>query len=96
MTGDIPVAWLVVGIAAQSMFFLRFFLQWICSEAEGRSVVPVAFWYFSLAGAAGLLCYGVHRQDPVILLGQSFGFLVYIRNLTLIGSRKRAPREPTR
>ncbi|MDF1551807.1 MAG: lipid-A-disaccharide synthase N-terminal domain-containing protein [Deferrisomatales bacterium] len=75
--------WLVVGFAAQALFSARFLVQWIASERRKRSTVPKAFWYLSLVGSALLLAYAVHRHDPVFILGQSFGFLVYIRNLML-------------
>ena len=89
MTTSIPVIWLIVGFTAQAMFFLRFLVQWICSEWLHRSVVPVAFWYFSLAGGAGLLAYAIARSDPVIIAGQAFGLIVYSRNLCLIYTNKR-------
>jgi lipid-A-disaccharide synthase-like uncharacterized protein len=82
--------WLVVGFVGQALFGSRFLVQWIASERRGESVVPPAFWYLSLGGAALLLAYAVWRQDPVFILGQSFGFLVYTRNLVLIGRRARA------
>jgi lipid-A-disaccharide synthase-like uncharacterized protein len=81
--------WLTVGFAAQAGFFMRFVVQWIASERAGRSIVPVAFWYFSLGGAVGLLAYAIHRRDPVFILGQSGGFLVYLRNLHLIRRERR-------
>ena len=63
---------------------MRFFVQWLASEREGRSVIPVAFWYFSLGGACVLLSYSIYRQDPVFILGQSMGFFIYTRNLYFI------------
>jgi lipid-A-disaccharide synthase-like uncharacterized protein len=86
--------WLVVGFVGQALFGSRFLVQWIASERRGESVVPLAFWYLSLGGAALLLAYAVWRQDPVFILGQSFGFLVYTRNLVLIGRRARAGTPP--
>ncbi len=76
--------WLVVGFCGQIFFSLRFLVQWIASEREGRSVVPVSFWFFSVAGSLMLLAYAVHRRDPVFILGQSTGCLIYLRNLHLI------------
>ena len=76
--------WLIVGLLGQACFFLRFFVQWVSSERQKRSVIPTAFWYFSLGGAAILLAYAIHRQDPVFILGQSTGFLIYTRNLVLL------------
>jgi len=66
------------------MFFMRFLLQWIESERQKKSVIPVSFWYFSLAGSAVLSVYAFHIQDPVFILGQTLGFIIYIRNLVLI------------
>ena len=68
---------------------MRFFIQWLSSERKRRSHIPVAFWYFSLTGGVILLAYALHRADPVFICGQSFGVLVYLRNLQLIA---RAPR----
>ncbi len=82
--------WIAIGLIGQACFFMRFFVQWIYSERMKRSVIPTAFWYFSLGGAAILLTYSIHRQDPVFILGQSMGFLIYTRNLVLLGREKRA------
>jgi lipid-A-disaccharide synthase-like uncharacterized protein len=82
--------WLVVGFLGQALFASRFLVQWVVSERRRESVVPLAFWYLSLGGAALLLAYAIWRQDPVFILGQSFGFLVYTRNLILIGRKGRA------
>lgn len=76
--------WLVVGFAGQAVFTGRFVLQWLYSEFKRRSVIPVGFWYLSMLGSALLLTYAIYRQDPVFIIGQSFGFLVYLRNLQLI------------
>ncbi len=89
----VDAAWVVFGLAAQTMFFLRFLLQWIASERVKRSTVPETFWYFSFAGGAMLLLYAVHRADPVIMLGQLTGLFIYARNISLIWAQKRlAPR----
>ncbi len=76
--------WLVVGFAGQMAFTGRFLLQWLYSEYRKRSLIPVGFWYLSLVGSSLLLAYAIYRQDPVFILGQSFGFIVYLRNLQLI------------
>lgn len=76
--------WLIIGFLGQGCFFMRFLVQWIASEGEKKSVIPVAFWYFSLAGAGIVLVYAVHRRDPVFIIGQSTGFLIYLRNLHFI------------
>jgi len=76
--------WLVIGLIGQTAFFLRFVVQWLVSEKKGESTIPVVFWYFSLAGGLILFCYAIHKKDPVFIMGQSSGILVYIRNLFLI------------
>jgi lipid-A-disaccharide synthase-like uncharacterized protein len=81
---DIPAIWLAVGFLGQALFSTRFILQWIASEREKRSVVPVAFWWFSLLGGVTLLTYAIHRRDPVFILGQSAGLIVYLRNLYFV------------
>ncbi len=75
------MAWLAVGFAGQALFSMRFLVQWLRSERIRRSVVPVEFWYFSIAGGATLLTYALHRQDPVFIVGQLGGLLIYARNL---------------
>ena len=82
--------WLGVGFAAQALFAARFLVQWIVSERKGRSVIPLAFWYLSLAGGGMLLAYAIWRRDPVFILGQSTGFLIYSRNLYLIHKERQA------
>jgi len=67
----------------------RFVVQWLSSEREGRSVIPVAFWYLSLLGNGMLLVYAIHRQDPVFMLGQGMGTFIYLRNLQLISKERR-------
>lgn len=76
--------WLAIGFAAQAIFASRFLVQWIASERARASVMPVSFWYLSLAGGLMLLGYAIHRRDPVFILGQAFGVVVYLRNLYLI------------
>lgn len=78
------LAWVVFGFSAQLMFTARFLIQWIASERARSSVVPVAFWYFSLAGGVMLLTYALYRRDPVFVLGQALGVVIYSRNLWLI------------
>ena len=75
--------WVLIGFAGQAVFSLRFLVQWIESERAGRSVVPEAFWYLSIAGSVLLLAYALWRRDLVFTLGQSMGFFVYARNLAL-------------
>ena len=76
--------WLVIGLVGQMIFGLRFFIQWVCSERKGESVIPIAFWYCSILGGIILLTYAIYRKDPVFILGQSMGVFVYMRNLCLI------------
>jgi lipid-A-disaccharide synthase-like uncharacterized protein len=83
--------WLVFGFAAQAVFFGRFLVQWIASERKKQSVVPVAFWYLSLIGAAMLFVYAAQRRDLVIMSGQAAATLIYVRNLVLIHKRKAVP-----
>ena len=82
--------WVVLGLCAQLVFGMRFIVQWWVSEKAGRSTVPLAFWYLSLAGGCLMLAYAVYRWDPVFMLGQALGLLVYVRNLILI---HRPPRD---
>ena len=76
--------WVMIGLGGQLAFTARFLVQWIASERAGRSTVPIAFWYFSLAGGTILLSYALYREDPVFILGQSMGLVIYSRNLWLI------------
>ena len=80
------LAWIVVGFTGQALFSARFIVQWLASERVKRSIVPRAFWYFSLAGGATLLAYAIHKRDPVFIAGQGLGLFVYMRNLYLIHS----------
>ena len=73
--------WLAVGMLGQALFSARFIIQWLASEKLRRSVVPVSFWYFSLIGGFVLLAYAIYRRDPVFVLGQAFGAVIYVRNL---------------
>jgi len=82
--------WAVIGLVFQGAFTARFLVQWIASERQGKSVIPISFWYLSLFGSAGLLFYAIVRADPVFIVGQSFGSVVYIRNLALIHREHRA------
>lgn len=84
------IIWIGIGFLGQVLFAMRFIVQWIVSEKKRDSVIPVAFWYFSIAGGSILLSYAIWRADPVIILGQSTGLLIYMRNLYFI-LRKRSP-----
>jgi lipid-A-disaccharide synthase-like uncharacterized protein len=76
--------WLAVGFAGQALFASRFIIQWFRSEMEGRSVIPISFWYCSVAGGVVVLAYAIYKKDPVFILGQASGLFVYSRNLYLI------------
>jgi len=76
--------WLCIGFLGQSLFFMRFFIQWIASEREKKSIIPHAFWYFSLAGGTTLFIYALYRQDPVFIFGQGTGLFIYLRNIYFI------------
>ena len=82
--------WVVLGFAAQAFFTARFAVQWIASERAGRSVIPTAFWLFSIGGGLLLLVYALYRRDPVFIAGQAFGVFVYARNLYFV-LRDRTP-----
>ena len=84
--------WLVVGFAGQALFSMRFIVQWWHSERRKRSVIPVTFWYFSLAGGVALLAYAIYRQDPVFIAGQAGGLFIYSRNLYFINRERRDKR----
>ncbi|PDQ19096.1 hypothetical protein CN311_21320 [Mesorhizobium sanjuanii] len=83
-------AWVLLGFVAQFFFSMRFVVQWIASERAKRSVVPIAFWFFSLGGGGLLLVYAIQRQDPVFIAGQALGLFIYIRNLWLIANERKA------
>ena len=79
---------LCIGFFGQGIFASRFIVQWIYSEKKQESSIPVVFWYLSIFGGINLLIYAIFRKDPVIILGQSFGIFIYLRNLYLIYKRK--------
>ncbi len=82
--------WAIFGLTFQFAFMARFLVQWIASERQRKSVIPISFWYLSLIGSTGVLIYGIGRGDIVIILGQAFGTVVYVRNLALIYRERRA------
>lgn len=84
--------WVLVGFAGQALFTGRFVVQWFKSEIVGKSVIPLAFWYFSVGGGVVLLAYAIHKMDPVFIAGQGGGLVVYARNLYLIFREKAAER----
>jgi lipid-A-disaccharide synthase-like uncharacterized protein len=86
--------WLVLGFIGQAMFTMRFVVQWIASEKKKESVIPVSFWYLSLAGGLIVLFYAIHRMDPVFILAYLPGNFIYLRNLYFIYKRKKISPRP--
>ena len=80
--------WLAFGLVAQLLFTARFLVQWISSERAGMSVVPMAFWFFSLGGGAMTLVYGIVKREPIIIIGQALATFIYVRNVMLILKNK--------
>ena len=83
------IIFLIIGFCGQGLFASRFIIQWIYSEKKGESHIPIIFWYLSIFGGIGLLIYAISRKDPVIILGQTFGIFIYLRNLILIYKKNR-------
>ena len=81
--------WLLFGFLGQAMFTMRFIVQWIASEKKKESVIPISFWYFSLAGGLIVLLYAIHRMDPVFILAYLPGNFIYFRNLWLIYKKRK-------
>jgi lipid-A-disaccharide synthase-like uncharacterized protein len=84
-TADI---WLIVGFLGQFLFSMRFIVQWIVSEKNKKSIIPVSFWFFSISGGVVLLSYALYKRDPVFIVGQGLGVFIYMRNLYLIYKEK--------
>ena len=82
--------WVLLGFLAQGLFTMRFIVQWIASERAGRSVIPLAFWIFSIGGGVLLFIYALYRRDPVFIAGQGFGVFVYLRNLYFVLHERKA------
>ena len=82
--------WVLLGYAGQTLFAMRFIVQWLASERVGRSVVPIAFWFFSIGGGVLLLFYALYIRDPVFVIGQGLGLFVYLRNLHFVFREQRA------
>jgi len=76
--------WTFFGLFGQFLFFMRFVVQWIHSERQKKSVVPLLFWYLSIAGSFILTIYAIHRRDPVFFLGSALSMAIYVRNIVLI------------
>jgi lipid-A-disaccharide synthase-like uncharacterized protein len=90
-TPSTELVWIGIGLIAQLLFSMRFFIQWIVSERARASIVPEAFWYFSFFGGILLLVYACYRVDPVFILGQATGLVIYSRNIYFIWLGKRVP-----
>ena len=86
---NLELIFLIIGFLGQGLFASRFIVQWILSEKKGESYIPLIFWYLSIFGGIGLLIYAIFRKDPVIITGQSFGIIVYLRNLILIYKKRK-------
>jgi lipid-A-disaccharide synthase-like uncharacterized protein len=82
--------WIILGFIAQGLFTMRFVVQWIASERAGKSVIPMAFWIFSIGGGLLLLVYALYRRDAVFIAGQAFGVFVYVRNLYFVIRERKA------
>lgn len=83
--------WILIGFLGQFLFAARFIVQWISSERKRESHIPIHFWYLSLIGGSIMAAYAIHRRDPVFVVGQVSGLIVYIRNLMLIHAQRRTP-----
>lgn len=93
---EIDKTWLVIGFLGQGLFSARFIIQWLQSERLKKSVIPQAFWYFSMAGGLTLLAYAIHREDPVFILGQATGLIIYFRNLQFVWRDRKSAAQPSR
>lgn len=81
--------WIGVGFVGQSLFFSRWLIQWFVSERKAESQIPLSFWYMSFLGSVIVLSYAIHQLDPVFIVGQGFGTLVYVRNIMLVHQAKK-------
>lgn len=84
--------WLAIGFLGQALFSARFLVQWIASEKARKSIIPAAFWFFSVAGGMTLLAYAIYRQDPVFIVGQAAGLVIYLRNIYFVLLERRNSR----
>ena len=87
---DKNLIWMIIGFVGQGFFSAIFIVQWIMSEIKKQSIIPLGFWYFSLLGGATLFAYALYKEDPVFIVGQGAGLLIYSRNLYLIRKRSRS------
>lgn len=85
----VPLWLLVYGSLGQIVFTLRFVYQWIYSRKRHESMLPLGFWLISLSGSAIIVSYAIVRHDPVLILGQSTGLVVYLRNIWILHKAKK-------
>jgi lipid-A-disaccharide synthase-like uncharacterized protein len=90
MTITASSLWVVLGFLGQALFSARFIVQWIASERAKRSIVPSAFWFFSVGGGVILLVYAIYRRDPVFIAGQAAGLVIYARNIIFIRRERKS------
>jgi len=90
-TPTTELVWIFIGLTAQLLFSMRFIVQWIATEKARASIIPETFWYFSFAGGSMLLAYAIYRSDPVFIVGQAAGLVIYARNIYFIWLGKRDP-----
>lgn len=91
---DIPSGLMIWGLTGQFVFTFRFLVQWFSTEKIKKSILPIGFWIFSIVGSVMVLSYAVIRRDPVLFVGQLFGFVVYIRNTLLWIRARKTGRKP--
>jgi lipid-A-disaccharide synthase-like uncharacterized protein len=91
VTPTTELIWLGIGLVAQLLFSMRFLVQWVVTEKARASIIPETFWYFSFFGGILLFSYACYRVDPVFILGQATGLVIYSRNIYFIWLGKRAP-----
>ena len=87
---SVDALWVGAGLAGQAIFGARFLVQWLYSEAHGKSVIPGIFWYLSVAGGVILLSYAIHRREPVFIIGESITLMIFLRNLQMLHKRSDA------
>lgn len=85
----IEQVWIAIGLFGQLLFSCRWLIQWLTSERMQRSVIPLAFWYLSIAGSLTLLAYALYRADPVFILGHMMNSVIYLRNLHFLFKERR-------
>lgn len=85
----VEMIWLAVGLFGQALFSARFIIQWLMSEKQKKSVLPIEFWYFSIAGGVTLFAYALHKFDPVFIIGQGIGVFIYVRNLYFMHNERK-------